>query len=71
MVEARSPDGEFFGEQRMADFVLRSAGAGYQPPETLHRLMREILAHQADQLQDDATLVVLEWRTGDEQQLVP
>jgi hypothetical protein len=31
--------------------------------------MRRVLDHQADQLQDDASIVVLEWRTGDEQQL--
>ena len=69
IVEARSPDGEFFGEQRLSDFVVRSAGAHYPAPETLRRLMREVLTHQADQLQDDASIVVLEWRTGDEQQL--
>ena len=69
IVEARSPTGEFFGEQRLTDFVLRSASAGYPPPETLRRLMREILTHQADQLQDDASIIVLEWLTGDEQQL--
>jgi hypothetical protein len=31
--------------------------------------MRRVLDDQADQLQDDASIVVLEWRTGDEQQL--
>ncbi len=31
--------------------------------------MRHVLTHQADQLQDDASIVVLEWRTGDEAQL--
>lgn len=65
IVEARSPDGEFFGEDRLTDFVVRSASAGYPAPETLRRLMREILTHQADQLQDDASIVILEWLTGD------
>jgi hypothetical protein len=64
IVEARSPEGEFFGEQRLSDFVIRSAGAGYPAPETLRRLMREVLAHQADQLQDDASIIALEWRAG-------
>ena len=36
---------------------------------TLRRLMRRVLSHQADQLQDDASVVMLEWRTGDERQL--
>ena len=69
IVEARTPDGEFFGEERLADFIHRSAGAGEAAPETVRQLMRAVLAHQADQLQDDASLVVLEWRTGDERRL--
>jgi hypothetical protein len=32
-------------------------------------LMRRVLTHQADQLLDDASIVVLEWLTGDEQRL--
>ncbi len=64
IIEARSPDGEFFGEQQLSDFVIRSAGAGFPAPETLRRLMRELLTHQADQLQDDASIVVVEWRGG-------
>ena len=28
IVEARSPEGEFFGEERLADFVIRAEGAG-------------------------------------------
>jgi hypothetical protein len=31
--------------------------------------MRHVLTHQADQLQDDASIVVLEWRTGTEHRL--
>jgi hypothetical protein len=31
--------------------------------------MRHVLTHQAGQLQDDASIVVLEWRTGTERQL--
>jgi hypothetical protein len=31
--------------------------------------MRHVLTHQAGQLQDDASIVVLEWRTGAERQL--
>jgi serine phosphatase RsbU (regulator of sigma subunit) len=71
ITEARSPDGEFFGEQRLADFVLSASAAGDRAPETVRRLMRSVLTHQADQLQDDASIVVLEWLTGDEQEMVP
>jgi serine phosphatase RsbU (regulator of sigma subunit) len=69
ITEARSPQGEFFGEQRLADFISAAAAAGDPAPETVRRLMRHVLHHQADQLQDDASLVVLEWRTGAERQL--
>ena len=66
ITEARSPSGEFFGEQRLADFITSALAAGDPAPETVRRLMRRVLAHQADQLQDDASIVVLEWLTGDE-----
>jgi serine phosphatase RsbU (regulator of sigma subunit) len=64
ITEARSPDGEFFGEQRLADFITAAVAAGEPAPETVRRLMRRVLTHQADQLQDDASIIVLEWRTG-------
>jgi hypothetical protein len=69
ITEARSPQGEFFGEKRLADFISAAAAAGDPAPETVRRLMRHVLHHQADQLQDDASIVVLEWRTGTERQL--
>jgi serine phosphatase RsbU (regulator of sigma subunit) len=69
ITEARSPDGEFFGEQRLADFISVAAAAGDPAPETVRRLMRHVLSHQADQLQDDASVVILEWRTGSERRL--
>jgi serine phosphatase RsbU (regulator of sigma subunit) len=71
IVEARSPEGEFFGEERLADFVIRAHAEGEQSPETLRRLMRHVLDHQAGHLQDDASIVVLEWRTGTPQSLLP
>jgi serine phosphatase RsbU (regulator of sigma subunit) len=69
IVEARSPAGEFFGEARLADFVVRAEESGDPPPETLRRLMRSVLEHQAGRLQDDASIVLVEWRSGWEQQL--
>jgi serine phosphatase RsbU (regulator of sigma subunit) len=69
IVEARSPEGRFFGEERLADFVVRAEAAGDPPPETLRRLMVSVLDHQAGRLQDDASIVLVEWRTGREEQL--
>ena len=61
VVEARSPAGEFFGEERLGDFLVRAVAAELPPAETSRRLSQAILAHQADQLQDDATTVYIEW----------
>lgn len=65
VVEARSEDGDFFGEQRLAEFVVRAAAAGMPAPETLRRLNQAVLAHQGGRLQDDATTVLVEWHGAD------
>jgi serine phosphatase RsbU (regulator of sigma subunit) len=69
VVEARSPSGEFFGEERLADLIIRAERAGEAPPETMRRLMGSVMHHQAGQLQDDASIVLVEWRTGGEDAL--
>ncbi|MFW3171641.1 PP2C family protein-serine/threonine phosphatase [Geodermatophilus sp. CPCC 206100] len=69
ITEARSPAGQFFGEDRLADCISSALAAGDPAPETVRRLMHSVLAHQADQLQDDASIVVLEWLTGEAQEL--
>ena len=62
VVEARSPDGDFFGVERLTDLVIRHLAGGLTTPETIRRVVRELLDHQQDQLSDDATLLLLEWR---------
>jgi hypothetical protein len=62
VVEARSPDGEFFGVDRLADLVRTQLAGGLSAPETMRRAVRELLAHHQGQLTDDATLLMLEWR---------
>ena len=61
VTEARSEQGEFFGVERLVDFVGRAASAGATPPETLRRLVGAVMAHQRDRLQDDMTVVLLTW----------
>ena len=63
VVEARSPDGDFFGVERLADLVLRHLAGGLPAAETMRRVVRELLDHQGGQLSDDATLLLLEWPT--------
>ena len=70
VVEARSPAGEFFGEQRLGDLLTRNLAAGLPVPETMRRVVRALLEHQQTQLADDATLLLLEWR-GDRSALLP
>lgn len=61
VVEARTPEGEPFGEERLIDFVIRQGAAGMLLPETLRRIIHAILERQAGLLQDDATVLVIEW----------
>lgn len=60
VVEARQ-HGEFFTEERLADFVVRESASGHSPPEVLRRLIHGVLDHQRGRLQDDATIMLLEW----------
>lgn len=61
VVEARSAGGEFFGVDRLVDMIARTSAAGTPAPETMRRLLHAILDHQEGELQDDATIVVMEW----------
>ncbi|HYT09734.1 MAG TPA: PP2C family protein-serine/threonine phosphatase [Mycobacteriales bacterium] len=60
VVEARHK-GQFFSDERLADFVVRAFASGYAAPEVLRRLIRAVLEHQDGVLQDDATILLLEW----------
>ncbi|WP_246075414.1 PP2C family protein-serine/threonine phosphatase [Nonomuraea terrae] len=62
IIEAQSPGGERFGLERFIDFVVRREADGMAAPETLRRLIQAILAHQRGRLQDDATVLTVEWR---------
>jgi serine phosphatase RsbU (regulator of sigma subunit) len=60
VVDARSSDGELFGESRFVDFILRTTAAGEPAFEVLRRLVHAILDHQ-QHLTDDATVLLFEW----------
>ena len=61
VIEARSPDGEFFGQDRLVDLVARALAAELPAPETMRRVVHALLEHQAGDLDDDATLLLVEW----------
>jgi hypothetical protein len=70
VVEARANDGAFFGTDRLVDLLVRQEARRQTPPETLRRLVLAVLEHQGGMLQDDATLVMLEW-AGDSTAVLP
>ncbi|CAL9376527.1 hypothetical protein SUDANB176_00974 [Streptomyces sp. enrichment culture] len=65
VTETRNPDGEEFGLDRFTNFVIHHNADGMPVPETLRRLVRSILDYQQGRLQDDATVLFLEWRGPD------
>ena len=69
--EARNADGEFFGRQRLAEFAAKEASSGLPTPEAMRRLQQAVLKHQVGRLQDDATMVFVEWLTGAGQRIHP
>ncbi|MFD5589098.1 PP2C family protein-serine/threonine phosphatase [Streptomyces sp. NPDC127063] len=62
VTEARTHDGELFGLQRFADYVIRATASGELAAETLRRLIHSILDGQAGRLRDDATIMMFEWQ---------
>jgi serine phosphatase RsbU (regulator of sigma subunit) len=61
VVEARSSDGETFGEDRLRDLLGREHLAGGPPQEVVRRLVRSALEHTGTPLRDDATVLYLRW----------
>ncbi len=63
ITEARSSDGDEFGLARLIDFTVKAVADQLSAPETTRRLIHAILAHQDDTLQDDATMLLVEYRS--------
>lgn len=62
ITESRSPDRTFFGRERLADFLVRAALERIPVAETARRLSANVLEHVNDRLNDDATLLLVEYR---------
>jgi hypothetical protein len=61
VTEGRSADGTPFGLDRLSDFIIRHSNDGISAPETMRRLNHAISEYQRGRLQDDATIVLVEW----------
>jgi serine phosphatase RsbU (regulator of sigma subunit) len=64
VIEARTATGELFGVDRLVDFVNRALSDQLPLPETMRRLVHAILTYQHDQLQDDASAVMVQWKAA-------
>ncbi len=61
VIEARSADGEAFGEERLRDLLAREHLAGGRPQEVVRRLVRSTMSHAGTRLRDDASMLYLRW----------
>ena len=57
ITEARSPDGEFFGEQRLKDLCAQCAGLSAE--EIAEKVEQCVMTFQRGELRDDIALLVL------------
>lgn len=71
ITEARDAAGQFFGERRLVDFTERALLSRLSAPETLRRLSAAVLAHQCGRLQDDATLLMVDWSSKSHRRIAP
>jgi len=72
VTEGRSAEGTPFGLDRLSDFIIRHSNDGIPAPETMRRLNHAISEYQRGRLQDDATIVLVEWLPDHpERNLVP
>jgi serine phosphatase RsbU (regulator of sigma subunit) len=71
LTEARRPGGELFTVERLGEFIEREAASGQAAPETLRRLREAIIERHEGDLRDDATAVLVEWRRGNQRDVVP
>src|SRR4051812_31583675 len=59
VVAARAASGEQFGIDRLGEFIARAAAAHEPAAETVRRLIHSVLDHEAGNLHDDATVILL------------
>jgi len=71
IIEARDHEHQQFGIDRLVDFLEREATDGTPLPEVVRRVCRRILDHQGGELQDDATVLLVQWTSRGQALLDP
>jgi serine phosphatase RsbU (regulator of sigma subunit) len=66
VTESVSPDGGRFGLDRLADFLIRATLDGLPGAETVRRLSAAVGAHVGQGLNDDATMLLVEYQGADD-----
>ncbi|HUF97886.1 MAG TPA: PP2C family protein-serine/threonine phosphatase [Ilumatobacter sp.] len=61
ITESRSSAGAFFGDDRLADFLVRAALERPSVHETVRRLSENVFDFSDGVLRDDATMLLMEW----------
>lgn len=62
VIEARTPDGDEFGMERLADVVGQAASDQLTPEVVVRQIVRSVVDHRVTELRDDATVLLVEWR---------
>jgi serine phosphatase RsbU (regulator of sigma subunit) len=62
ITESKSPGGAVFGDDRLADHLVRAALEHVPVHETVRHLSDSVIAFTDDRLRDDATMFLIEWR---------
>ncbi|MGF1668183.1 MAG: PP2C family protein-serine/threonine phosphatase [Acidimicrobiia bacterium] len=62
ITEARSSDGSWFGEDRLADFLVRASLGRLPVHETVRHLADSIVSFSGLDLRDDATMLLMEYQ---------
>jgi Stage II sporulation protein E (SpoIIE) len=66
IVDARSPAGDFFGDQRLAALIGELHDEGLPPAEVLRRCVHAVVRHRDGRAGDDAALLLLRWTAADD-----
>ena len=65
VVEARNEAGEEYGMGRLCDRVSAHLSSGLAPQEIMRRISSSVVAHCGARLDDDATMLLLQWNGPD------